>query len=143
MNSDEQKPMVGVGVMIFKDGKILLGKRKNAHGEGSYAFPGGHFEYMETFEECATREVMEECGIEIQNIKFQLVGNIRTFKPKHYVQVSFTADWKSGEVKILEPDKCEGWDWYDLDNLPQNIMVTSALSIESYKTGKNYFPTLD
>ena len=52
---DENKPKVGMGIMILKDGKILLGKRKNSHGSGEYAFPGGHLEYMESFEGCAKR----------------------------------------------------------------------------------------
>ena len=137
---NENIPKVGVGVMIWKDGKVLLGKRKNAHGAGQYAFPGGHFEYMESFEECIARELREECGVEVENIKFQLLGNIKDFAPKHYVQVSFTADWKSGEPKVLEPEKCEGWDWYDTNDLPADIMISSRLSFESFRTGKNYFP---
>ena len=139
---NDQISKVGVGVMIWKDGKVLLGRRKNAHCEGQYAFPGGHFDYMESFEDCAKREVLEETGMEIDNIRFQLVGNIKHFAPKHYVQVSFTADWKKGEPKNLEPDKCEGWDWYDPNNPPDNIMITSKISFESYRTGKNYFSDL-
>lgn len=49
-------PKVGIGVMIFKDGKVLLGKRKGSHGDGEYSFPGGHLNYMESFEDCAQRE---------------------------------------------------------------------------------------
>ena len=56
---------VGVGVMILKGGKVLLGKRKGSHGQGEYAFPGGHMEYLVGIEETARREVLEECGIEI------------------------------------------------------------------------------
>lgn len=33
---------VGVGVMIFKDSKVLLYKRYSSHGDGQYVFPGGH-----------------------------------------------------------------------------------------------------
>jgi 8-oxo-dGTP diphosphatase len=66
----EQRPKVGVGVMIFKDGKVLLGKRKSSHGDGEYAWPGGHMEYMESFEECAKRETMEETGMQIRNVRF-------------------------------------------------------------------------
>ena len=66
-----QRPNVGVGVMILKDEKVLLGKRKGSHGAGEYAFPGGHLEYLESFSTCAQREVMEECGIEIDQIRFQ------------------------------------------------------------------------
>ncbi len=55
--NDEQRIRIGVGVMIFKDGKVLAGRRKGAHGEGTWAWPGGHLEYMESFEGCARREV--------------------------------------------------------------------------------------
>lgn len=133
---------VGLGVMIWKDGKVLLGKRKGKHAPGVYAFPGGHLEYMESFEDCVRREVAEETGMEVENIKFLLVGNAKLYAPKHYVQVNFTADWKSGEPQNLEPDKCEGWDWYDVDNLPSPTMMNSFVCFESYKTGKNYFPDI-
>ena len=46
-----ERPKVGVGVMVFKDGKILLAKRKGSHGAGEYAFPGGHLEFGESFEQ--------------------------------------------------------------------------------------------
>lgn len=139
MDFKEKYPKVGIGVMIFKDGKVLLGKRKNAHGEGSYAWPGGHMEYMESFEDCAKRETMEEAGIEIQNVKFLRLMNLKTYTPKHYVDIGLVAEWKNGEPKIMEPEKCEGWAWYDLDNLPQPLFSTLPSYFEAYKTGKNYF----
>ena len=129
--------------MVLKDGKVLLGKRKGAHAEGDYSFPGGHLEYMESFEECVRRECREECGIEIENIRAPLLGNVTAYRPKHYVQVSFTADWKSGEPRVLEPDKCEGWGWYDLNALPHPIMITSQLCFTQIKTGQSYFPNIE
>lgn len=93
-------PRVGIGVMIFKDGKILLSKRKGAHGEGQYAFPGGHLELNETFADCAARETREECGIEITNIRFQYLANSFHYAPRHFVHVGLVADWKSGEPQI-------------------------------------------
>ncbi len=68
-------PKVGVGVMILKEGKVLLGKRKGSHGAGEYSFPGGHLEYMESFEDCARREIEEECGIKVKNLRFQYLTN--------------------------------------------------------------------
>lgn len=134
------KPMPSVGIMIFKDGKVLLHKRKGSHGEGEYAFPGGHIEYMESFEDCARRETKEEAGIEIENIRFQFVASVRKYKPKHYVHIGLIADWKSGEAKTMEPDKCEGeWAWYDLDDLPEPIFEFCKLAFDSYKTGSNYY----
>ena len=59
-----KRPSVGVGVFVYNmDGKILLGKRKGAHGAGEWSLPGGHLEFNESFERCCEREVMEETGI--------------------------------------------------------------------------------
>lgn len=139
MAEEIRKPKVGVGIMIFKDGKILLGKRKNSHGAGEYSFPGGHLEYMEGFEECARRETLEEVGIEIKNIKFLFIKNTAFYTPKHYVHIGLIADWESGEPKVLEPEKCEGWGWYGLDNLPKPLFNLCDLTFDAYKTGKNYY----
>ncbi|MES3005179.1 MAG: NUDIX domain-containing protein [Patescibacteria group bacterium] len=130
---------VGIGVMILKDGKVLLGKRKGSHAVGEYAFPGGHFEYMESFTESAKREVMEEAGIEIDNINFLRLLNLKTYAPKHYVDIGLIADWKSGEPQVMEPNKCEGWGWYDLDNLPSPLFSGLEHYFEAYKGGKNFF----
>ncbi len=139
MEDNNQRPKVGLGVIVFKEGKVLLGKRKNAAGDGLFATPGGHLEYMESFEDCVKRETMEEAGIEIENVRFLAVKNIKNYAPKHYVDVHLMADWKSGEPQNLEPERCEGWDWYDLDNLPQPLFGAMASYIENLKSGNNYF----
>jgi 8-oxo-dGTP diphosphatase len=134
-----ENPRVGIAVMIFKDGKVLLGKRKGSHGEGEYASPGGHLEYMESFAGCAIREVREECGLEITNIRFLMLANILAYKPKHYVHITLLADWKSGEPEVREPDKCEGWQWYDVNKLPAPLFYAISLSFQALKSGQNYF----
>ena len=138
-NKKENRPKVGIGVMVFKDGKVLLGKRKNAHGAGEYAWPGGHLEYMESFEACARREVREETGVEIKNVKFLRLYNLKEHAPKHYVDIAMTAEWASGEAEVREPDKCESWDWYDIENLPEPLFAGELLSVEAYKTGRTFF----
>ncbi|OIO08475.1 hypothetical protein AUJ27_00685 [Candidatus Falkowbacteria bacterium CG1_02_37_44] len=142
MKLELEKPKVGVGVMILKDGKVLLGKRKGSHGEGEFAFPGGHLEYMESFADCAKREVLEECGIEIDNIRFQFLANVVKYAPKHYIHVGLLADWKKGEPKVMEPNRSGSWLWYDINNLPEPIFKMCELSIKSYKSGNNYFDIL-
>ena len=137
--TEEQRPKVGIGVMVMKNGKVLLGKRKGSHGVGEYAFPGGHMEYMESFEECAKREVREETGIEIENVRFLRLLNLKSYKPKHYVDIGIIADWKSGEPEVMEPDKAERWDWYDMDHLPKPQFSTVPSYIEAYKTGRNFW----
>jgi 8-oxo-dGTP diphosphatase len=139
--SDIQKqyPKVGVGVMVMQDGKVLLGKRKGAHGEGEYSFPGGHLEFGESFEACAKREVKEETGIEIMNIRFLFLMNLTHYSSKHYAHIGLIADWSNGVPKILEPTKSEQWHWYSLDHLPEPLFETVPRSVVSYKTGQNFF----
>lgn len=134
-----QRPRVGIGVMIMKDGKTLLGKRKGSHGEGEYSFPGGHLEYMESFADCAEREVAEETGIKIKNIQFQFLSNVTRYAPKHYMHIGLVAEWSAGEPELLEPEKCEGWDWYDLDKLPSPIFYMCQQALKAHQTGQNYF----
>ena len=134
----ENRPRVGIGVAVIKDGKILLGKRKNAHGEGTWAFPGGHLEYQESWEECAAREVFEETGIRIKNICFgTLTNDLFDAEQKHYVTIVMLADYDSGDIKLMEPDKCERWEWFEWNKLPQAIFVT----IQNLKEN-NYNPII-
>lgn len=136
---EQHQPKVGVGVMIVKNGSVLLGKRKGSHGEGEYAFPGGHLEHMESFEQCAHRETLEECGVEIEHIRFQFLANVTTYAPHHYVHIGLLADWKSGTPEVLEPEASGPWEWYDLDHLPQPLFEMCRLAVDSYKTGRNYY----
>src|SRR3989344_3541193 len=133
----DQRPKVGLGVIVIKDGKILMGKRKNAHGEGAWCYPGGHLEYGESWEECARREAKEETGIEITNLRFCTATNdIFEKEDKHYITLCILADWASGEVKPMEPDKCERWEWFDWDHLPQPLFLPT---INQLKQGFNPF----
>jgi 8-oxo-dGTP diphosphatase len=133
------QPRVGIGVLVLKQGQLLLGKRRGAHGAGEYASPGGHLEHLEGFAMCATREVREETGLEIANIRFLRVHNVTTYAPRHYVDLSFAADWVAGEPEVREPDKVERWDWYDLDALPAPLFATLPTAIAALQGAKNWW----
>lgn len=135
----ELVPRVGVGVLIFKDGKVLMGKRLNAHGDGEYCGPGGHLDHLESFEECAIRETMEEVGIEITNVRFLCVSNLKKYAPKHYVDIGVIADWKSGEPRVMEPDKRESWEWHDLESLPIPLFGVTPDYFDALRSGRVYF----
>ena len=116
------RPLVGIGVLILRDGHVLLGKRHNAHGAGDWAPPGGHLEFGETPQDAAVREVREEVGLKVTSARLIGVSNtIFTAENKHYVTLFFVAECASGEPALLEPHKCEGWGWYDLSRLPQPL----------------------
>lgn len=117
-------PKIGVGVIIIKDNKVLLGKRKNAHGDGTWSFPGGHLEFSEQVEECARREVREETGLEIDNLKLATFTNdIFIKEKKHYVTLYVIGEYFEGKPKIIEPDKCERWEWFEWGRLPQPLFL--------------------
>ena len=61
--SEERRTRVGVGVLIVRDGTVLLGVRRGSHGAGTWAPPGGHLEFGESVEACARREAAEETGL--------------------------------------------------------------------------------
>lgn len=133
------KPKVGIGVMILKSGKVLLGKRKGSHGEGEYSFPGGHIEYLESFHDCVTRELKEECGVKVSNLRFQFISNVTKYAPKHYVHIGMLAEWEEGDPIVMEPDKVESWEWYNLEAIPQPMFEMCAQAIDCYRNGKNYY----
>jgi 8-oxo-dGTP diphosphatase len=137
--SEEPRIKAGVGVMIIRDGKVLLGKRRGSHGAGEYAFPGGHLEFGESIIDAAKREAMEEAGVKIKNIKFLCFTNLTKYEGKHYMDFGVSAELENDEPKVMEPDFMESWDWYDIDNLPEPLFGATTNRIEAYKTGKNFF----
>ena len=79
---------VGIAVFIFKDGQFLMMQRQGSHGTGTWSVPGGHLEFGESFEDTARREVLEETGVEITNIRFGGVTNdVFESDGKHYVTI--------------------------------------------------------
>lgn len=118
------QPRVGVGVFIIKNGVFLMGKRVGEHGKGSWSVPGGWLEYQESFEDAAKREVREETGVEIKDVRFAaLTNNVFRNEDIHSLTVWMMADWKSGDPTINEPDKFVDQQWFNLDHLPEPLFL--------------------
>ncbi len=135
-------PRVGIGVMIQNNkGEVLLGLRQGSHGAGEWSFPGGHLEFGETVFETAKREVQEETGLEVAGFKLISVADeMRYIKSdnKHYLNIGVKAEYQGGEPKVMEPDKCKGWKWFSLDNLPEKMLEGTELTIKNVKAGRIY-----
>lgn len=119
-----ERPGVGVGVIIERAGKVFLQKRRGAHGEGTWSLPGGKLDFGESPEECAIREVKEECGMVIQNPKFVTITN-DLFRERniHYITLFLRAESSEGEPKITEPEKTTEQGWFSWDKLPQPLFL--------------------
>jgi 8-oxo-dGTP diphosphatase len=115
---------VGVGVIVLRDGQVLLGKRKGSHGAGTWALPGGHLEFGESVEACAVRETEEETGLQVQVIGHgPYTNDVMPNENKHYVTVFVLARGEQGAPEVREPEKCEGWSWFRWSELPSNLFV--------------------
>ena len=135
---ESQRPKVGIGVIVLRDGKVLIGERLSSHGAGTWQLPGGHLEFGETFEETARREVYEETGLkDIDIAGLVSVYNERDYG-KHYINLSVLAHSDSGEPYAREPEKARNWSWVDPAKLPDSMYIASRKSIENWLAGTLY-----
>jgi 8-oxo-dGTP diphosphatase len=128
-------PKVGVGVIIEVAGKVLLIKRINAHGAGTWSTPGGHLDFGETPEACAVRETEEETNLKIQNVRFRGITN-DIFEPEgvHYITIWMGGEPMSGEPRVNAPDEASEVGWFSWDDLPEPLF----LPLENMLAGKGY-----
>jgi 8-oxo-dGTP diphosphatase len=134
---DEKKVGTGVGVILLKDGKVLLGRRsdKESHGAGTWSLPGGKIEFEETLEDAAKREVLEETGIIIGSASVICVNN-DMIEGLHFVTVGLVADGLIGDPKTVSPDELTDWNWFSVEKLPTPIFSPSRGVLDCYLTGR-------
>jgi 8-oxo-dGTP diphosphatase len=137
-------PRVGIGVLIFNNKFLLLGKRMLKHGSSSWAPPGGHLEFGETFEECAIREVKEETGLEITSPRIIGVTNDLFLQDnKHYVSIFLHVKYDGNQqIQNLEPEKVLSWNWFDVSQIPDNLFLPLQNLIKNKSTLLSEFSAL-
>lgn len=117
-------PIVSVGAVVVRDGRVLLAQRGHPPGEGMWAFPGGVVNLGETLSEATEREIREECGIRVRVVKpFAVVDRIlrdETGRVEyHYVIVDMLAEWVEGELQASSDARRVGWfSAEELEGLP-------------------------
>lgn len=131
-------PQVGVGVIIVRDGKVLLGRRRGSHGAGAWALPGGHLEWGETVESCARREVKEETGLDLGVVRpAPYTNDVMAEEGKHYVTCFVEAAALAGEARVMEPTKCERWAWFAWSEMPEKLFQPLKTLVDSGYVAKN------
>jgi len=131
------RPIPGVGVVVRKDDAVLLIRRGNPPRRGDWGIPGGAVELGETWRAAATREMREECGIEIE--LGDVIDAIDLLQPDddgrtqyHYALVDFGAVYISGDVRAASDVLDARWvalndlDAYDLPPLAREVIKLVA-----------------
>jgi 8-oxo-dGTP diphosphatase len=131
----ESVARVGLGVLVNKSGRVLMLRRSNVHGDGAWSAPGGHIDIGESLEQCAEREVFEETGVTIKNIRFFAVTNdIFEAEGKHYVTIWMSADYERGSAFVAAPEESSDVGWFDQSELPEPLFVP----FQNLISGKHY-----
>lgn len=112
-------PVIGVAVLVWRKKQLLLGKRVLPNKNYCWQFPGGHLEIDETVIQCAQRELAEETGLSVKNCRhLGFTDKLFSIKSREYITLYVTSDYEAGEAQVLEPNKCEMWQWFDYAELP-------------------------
>jgi len=144
MSENASKTYSAVFPFIFEEErgniKVLLSRRKNTgYQDGKLDIAGGgHVDYGETAQSAVIRECKEELGIEVKIEDLTFVHLSHRFSNRTYYDIYFVVNKYNGVPEIMEPDKCSELNWFDINNLPSDIIECRQIVIEHYKN-KNYY----
>lgn len=127
-----KRPGVGLGVLIMDGTKVLLSQRKLTFAVGTWAPPGGHLEFGESFAECALREAQEETGLVVRDAVLGTVtSTVYQQEQDHYVSILMVAQFAGGEPVATETDKHGEWQWFEWATLPQPLFPALQQAIDA------------
>jgi 8-oxo-dGTP diphosphatase len=118
---------LAVIVILVRDGKVLMGERKS----GYWGFGGGKYEACDhSIEQCASREIREEMGVEIKNLKLKKLQHIFIEEQgKQFVSAIITAETDQ-EPRAVDPDKNKNWTWFSWSKLPTPLFAPNIALVE-------------
>lgn len=110
-----ERPLVGVGAVVVRDGALLMVQRGKDPYAGRWSVPGGTLELGEHLTEAARREVREETGIDVE--VGELLGILEWPGVPHYVILDYLAT-PNGEDEPRPGGDASAVRWVPLDEIP-------------------------
>ena len=141
------RPVVAVGAIVVKAGKVLLVRRRREPSRGLWSLPGGAVRRGEGLREAVAREVREECGIDVRveevvEVMDRIYADRRGRVRYHYVIIDFLASWRKGRLQAASD--ISGASWVDparIGDLPLTAglvpVITKALRLRRRRVGGN------
>lgn len=135
MSTERFKLSAAVYLILVKNGKVLLLRRFNTGWmNGHYTLVSGHLDGNEPVFDCMIREAKEEAGISILKKDLEPVTTIHRYSTdREYIDFFFVVKKWKGEIKIMEPNKCDDLSWFPVNDLPNNTLPFVANIVKNYK----------
>ena len=123
------KSIIVVDLMLTRKNnektEVLLALWKNTgYNDGKYELPGGHVEEGEDLIDAMIREAKEELNINLKRENLSIVHILHHYKADRIIFRILAKEY-AGNIQIGEPDKCEKLEWFDINELPNNIDIKS------------------
>ena len=134
----ERFPLLSaVHLFLIRDGQVLLLRRYNTgYEDGNYSVIAGHLNGDEEVKTATMREAREEAGIEIDPADLRVVGVMHRRSNDERIDFFLAADRWSGQLVNREPHKCDQLAWFDLEDLPDNVIPYVERALHNYRSGR-------
>ena len=117
-----------VAVVVTRARKVLFGRRKTASGGFEWQLPGGWIEMGEAPQQAARREVLEETGLLLRELRFVGTTSNVFSTHKHSISLYFEAECVNEDSLIVaEQEKCSDWEWKCWTEVTENLFLPLGL----------------
>ena len=126
------RPICGVGIVVFHQQKVLLIRRGKPPRQGEWSIPGGKQKLGETLQQAARREVQEETGLKLGPLMLvDVVDSIFKDSQKqiqyHYSLIEWTGEFVSGELNAA--DDASDAEWFELSEIKNQGLWEKTVEI--------------